>query len=778
MKYFWRLSIFIAIFFIGSFAQEQGYLSLFKQNLANLSNKPKTIYHRLTTNPKTINLIIDSQALAKLEQKRQEAIQLGFLLTTDDDIVSATIEFQNQTFSAEVRLKGDLPDHFAQNQWSLRIYLKNKQTIMGMNRFSLQPPATRNYLNEWLFFQALEQADVIALNYDFVALKLNGQSEGIYALEEHFGQELLIHNQRPPGPIIKFNEDAFWEMRTNLSDPEWSQDWYIYRHSLIEPFQWSEVERKADLYQQFLQAEKLLNQYRQKELSADQVFDYDTWATYFALTDVFAVRHGLIWHNLRFYYHPEKNKLEPVPFDNIPGEHLEEIFLHRENLPQFQSFIQDPDFVKLYFQKLHQFINPDYLDQLLADHQDQIKTYSKLLNRDQPYVFDNSFLFNRQSFIKNIIFPSRPLLAYLTNDLSQIELQNTERIPLKIIGFKTSKSEVLLNQPLFLPANLPDKLSPLHFLDLPLNFELPSQVEKIEIIYQFTHSEEKFTQPLQSWPHHSLKTLTGIPINQLPGIIFNHGQYVLAQDTVVDQIYLASQGEKLLVLPGVKLDFISDGQLISSIPTFFLGQSDNPVKIFSSDHQGKGILISNVSDISKIAFTQIKDLDEGLTLYRSPAILNHVTLDQIKLVNTQAKIQTIALSHSFNALQADFSQSEINFLNCFQIQSGCLDLNHSQINLSQANFNQFGHHALQADNLSRVNLTNISASQGEFGFIAKDESIIGLDGVKLDNIDTAFLASQGSAIQVHETLGPMITRNIKNRFLIQDQATIFYRQPI
>jgi len=135
MKYFWRLSIFIAIFFIGSFAQEQGYLSLSKQNLANLSNKPKAIYHRLTTNPETINLIIDSQALAKLEQKRQEAIQLGFLLTEDDDIVPAIIEFQNQTFPAEVRLKGDLPDHFAQGQWSLRIYLQNKQTIMGMSLF-------------------------------------------------------------------------------------------------------------------------------------------------------------------------------------------------------------------------------------------------------------------------------------------------------------------------------------------------------------------------------------------------------------------------------------------------------------------------------------------------------------------------------------------------------------------------------------------------------------------------------------------------------------------
>ncbi len=66
------------------------------------------------------------------------------MFSSDADFVNANISWSNVNHNCKIRLKGDLPDHWSGEKFSLRIEMKNGSLVKGMSRFSLQDPVTRN----------------------------------------------------------------------------------------------------------------------------------------------------------------------------------------------------------------------------------------------------------------------------------------------------------------------------------------------------------------------------------------------------------------------------------------------------------------------------------------------------------------------------------------------------------------------------------------------------------------------------------------------------------
>ena len=88
--------------------------------------------------------------------KRNEALRVGILISSDDDFVPASIHvLGGDPLDAEMRLKGDWTDHLQDDQWSFRIKIKNNGAVFGAKEFNIQMPETRNYLWEWAFHQNL-----------------------------------------------------------------------------------------------------------------------------------------------------------------------------------------------------------------------------------------------------------------------------------------------------------------------------------------------------------------------------------------------------------------------------------------------------------------------------------------------------------------------------------------------------------------------------------------------------------------------------------------------
>ena len=207
-------------FYVGAMAQRNGRLAGMGQLLA----RPlEAVYNfgaaRLGPTVSTEQIFIDLKFkhYNKLLIKREQALQLGFLVREQDDFVPAEIRTDSGTLSVKLRLKGDLLDHLRHERWSFRIHVKKGAQFRGMRRFSIQHPRTRGFVWEWAVLEAMRREEILAPRYGFLEVTFNGKPWGLYAFEESFGKELLESQARRESVIVKFNESWRWEeMATRL----------------------------------------------------------------------------------------------------------------------------------------------------------------------------------------------------------------------------------------------------------------------------------------------------------------------------------------------------------------------------------------------------------------------------------------------------------------------------------------------------------------------------------------------------------------------------------
>ena len=70
--------------------------------------------------------------------KKDRQIALSYGVLTNPQEVPATIIYKNKKYRSDIRLKGDLSTHWGVNkQWSLKIELKDGNSINGMKEFSI-----------------------------------------------------------------------------------------------------------------------------------------------------------------------------------------------------------------------------------------------------------------------------------------------------------------------------------------------------------------------------------------------------------------------------------------------------------------------------------------------------------------------------------------------------------------------------------------------------------------------------------------------------------------
>ena len=215
---------------LGIWLEKRGYILFLKTNIDYLLN-PQTFSFLLEDNDlKTLTLDINFNDLKTIGDIRVEAIAKGILESESNQFVSAKISDGLDPIDCKIRLKGDLPDHWRgtmwndSHKWSMKVQLKGDKLINGMKVFSLQDPARRMNLQEWLFLKHLSDEECIHVRYEFVNLIINGKDMGIYAMEEHFTKEMIESNNRRSGVIVNYSDFNFWKQAhhnfSNIASPE------------------------------------------------------------------------------------------------------------------------------------------------------------------------------------------------------------------------------------------------------------------------------------------------------------------------------------------------------------------------------------------------------------------------------------------------------------------------------------------------------------------------------------------------------------------------------
>ena len=217
--------------------------------------------------------------------------------------VPASIDYESKNVEIDVRLKGDRNIHFIEsNKVSYKIEIENDKTIFGLNKFSLIKPRARNYIHEWLYHEFMEEGGLIKLKYDFVKLKINGESKGLYVIEEGFDKILIERNKRRNGPIFSLNEE--WALGYNNQKKDILFEVYNKRTWL------SDQNKKFTLF-----AYNLLKNFFNGNENIENLFDIDKWAWFMAASDINYYAHGADVKSVRFYFNPVNAKFEPIPFD-------------------------------------------------------------------------------------------------------------------------------------------------------------------------------------------------------------------------------------------------------------------------------------------------------------------------------------------------------------------------------------------------------------------------------------------------------------------------------
>ena len=283
---------------------------------------------------------------AKLLRYRKKALDQKVISKDLKKYVKAVVLFKGDSIPVKLRFKGDWTDHLKGDKWSFRIKVGDGYAINGLKSFSIQSPVTRGFLNEWFMHQIFEDQGLLTTSYDFVPVKLNGKNLGMYALEEHFDKQLIESRENREGPILKMDEEGFWERNLLYETEKIAHNIPYYEASAVLPFKRKRTFKNETLKKEFLIAKNLMYQYKMDKAPIENIFDVESLALYHALFDLGAVAHGQRWHNQRIYYNPITSRLEPIAYDLYTDEvYLEERETIKGKWYEDQNAIPRSDFL-------------------------------------------------------------------------------------------------------------------------------------------------------------------------------------------------------------------------------------------------------------------------------------------------------------------------------------------------------------------------------------------------------------------------------------------------
>lgn len=739
-----------------------------------------------------IDLYTSAASYDKIKAKRRAALDVGVLLTDEEDIVKGEVQInEGEKINVSFRLKGDWTDHINENKkWSYRIIASSDNTILGMRKLSIQHPKSRNWQWEWLLDKVVKDEGVIGLRYEFVRLKMHikGQGSfdnGIMALEESFDKILIENNKRREGLILGFDEDFLWkdtyyQKKLGLEQSAlYSANLNSKENARVKVYNENKVLADPKLLKQFNVAKDLLEGLKNGKYRVSEVFDLDLLTSYVALSNLFGGYHGLAWHNLRVYYNPITNKLEPIAFDANAGQRMTEI--HHYPFTEGDSLYQE-SLVK----KLVKYSSQEYLDSIFAAHGGQLNSITDLLNSEfKLNTFDPKRLEYNSNFIKKYVYPSVVLapdfVAQRDNTLI-LDLKNLTKFPIEITGLYhidgqnliNNSTDVVLNGNVKKRVTLPLKKAFNNAFVSKKNkkggFQYPKDVGDLRIEAQIVGSN--FPQKHKVYLFSSTQNLDGAvaKYKTLKQSTFADFDFVTLQEDKkqvvfsggahsIDKSLKVPSGYTVIIPPGFSLDLKNGASFHSQSTILAEGTADQTIVFNSSDNTGGGVFVTNAANESRIAYCSFINLSNPTNdLWEVSGAVNFHESD-VMISNTQFKDNRC--EDALNIIRSDFTMVDSEFYNTFSDSfdgdfvlgtiknckfydagNDAIDVSGSQIMLENIKIDNPLDKGISAGEKSQISGSNITVVNGEIGIVSKDLSTINFTNVTLNNTRLGFSAFQ------------------------------------
>ncbi len=748
----------------------------------------------------TLYFDIGFEEYQSMAWQRTDALERGILLLDDDDWMRARIRFLDETIPVRIRLKGDWIDHLGENKWSFRVKTRNDTVLLGMRSFSVQSPHTRQFLTEWLYLEALRNADVLSPRYTFVNVVVNGEDWGAYALEESFSKELLESQGRREGVIVRFDESLLWQRRALLNmDELWkirmdpiAMTFESPAFAQVDEFNTTKVQSDPVLSEQSTTALGLLRGFQSQQLSASQVFDPEIVGRYAAHSNLWGARHGLVWHNERYYYNPLTSRLEPIGYDAMP---LESVYAHFTDLAQYD----DLAIMAAYAQEIARISQPEYLEELQTAYADEFERYYNALVQEFPADRLEppwGTLAERQELLASALHPPQTVYAYHVDGVadSTLDVQIGNILRYAVVLQKVQVGEravdiqpawisesdhgrlhqeakpmvVLRRAPgrphyvtLHIPPSVIRQLSPTDTLFYSNTLQIVTNLYGVEeqVIVDVRRDYPPMLSapvlPPQPTADEAIAQHPFLTASDQPGFLeLKPGTWRVAGDLILPD------GFGLWATRSVTLTFDREAILFANGPLLLQGPDGAKIYFGPHDDHWAGLIVLQAdpgipSRLHNVEIRATAGISRdgwittgGVTFYESPVVLSNCWLldsiaeDAINVVRSKFEFMHTEFGNiASDAFDGDFVQGRVEHCTFHDVQGDGVDVSGSDVTVADVNLLRIRDKGISAGEASFLNVENIHAIDVGMAIASKDMSQINAQQIYIERAWVAGLAA-------------------------------------
>ena len=736
---------------------------------------------------KALRIEIPQSAQDSLNYFKRIALEQGVISDELKEYVRAYVDLEGEKAAVELRLKGDWTDHLETEKVSFRIKMGDGYSYDGLRTFSIQHPQTRSFAMEWFAHQLFEEEGVLTTRYEMIPVFINGKNCGVYAMEEHFDKQLLESRKRREGPIMKFDESGMWAVNKYMKATGNYLNAPVMESAEITVFKKGRTKRTPTLFAQFKEAQINMQKYRNAEPNVEEYMDLDMTAKYLALIELTGGKHGLTWHNQRFYFNPITQKLEPIAYDcfmevNLLLKRHELIALKDSSDHEYvlsRGVLKDPKLLARYEYYLKKYSDPAYLKGMYKKLGPKIKQVEKLLNYEYPNIklAKDHFEFNRKSIATNVrklenvrpvsktvesfgklpedfIYEDIALKAnlekYNSDSSAQMSVRNYHSHEIEIIGYSTKR-----NKKLILPIS-PVKLEPYGGKN---RKEIRFPVKPRRIYYKAANCGDRiFKNNPEEWPEAKIR---------------ESSWNVTSDESLAEEVYTISGKltvNKGLILPKYKALVIEAGSeiilgpgayLVSHAPIEAKGTAENPIVIRGTNDltQGFVCLSDQPSHLNHVAFDHLGTMTEGnwrltgaVTFYNASVFLNncHFTNnhceDALNTIRCDVTMKNCGVANTYSdGFDADFCNVSLANSTFENTGNDCIDFSGSTATISNCQIMNSGDKGVSGGEGSDLIVKNCNINGAKIAIASKDKSSVTVYDITIENTETAFAAYRKKA---------------------------------
>jgi hypothetical protein len=743
------LSIFLSGVFYGIRGYKTGLLSYyFKQVKGAVFTNIDTglnFIHSLTVNPDILYVDIKAINLEKLSYLRQMALDGNGIIPEEikDSKVPGKIRYKNNKYKANFSLTGQNYNHIAHPyKWSFRVKIKESKTIDGMEKFTLLVPMVRgdNLLSEWIIHKFSQYLGLISLRYDFKKVIVNGKNYGIYAIEEHLDKRMIENNRLREGLIVKAGLDS------------------------LKVYKMKKVLKNEGLSSQLKYLDVAWQSFITGKINTQNLFDVTKLAKYYALSDLVNGQHTHFMGNEFYYLNPITHLLEPIGREwDSPYKKYDEydIFINDNTLgntdfktTRYQNLIlNDPQFVLSYLDALREFSTNTFILNFINSIEQEISTTRAILYTEYPHLTSSEdFLYDLVDKITTTLNSDiAGLLSFQLegkiSDEMVFSVNNDSKVPVIIKEISVGDETFDLNT--VVPHNYYKNI---HVKTM----DLYDRSFDMRVTYRAGGQLQWHTKKIIAWPDNEIEIIYST--NDEIGLPYIDGSYILDQNKdkwVVDHNIVISKDTQLIISPGTTIDIVNNASIITYSNVIFKGETNNQIKVISSDGSGQGIIVissKTKSIINNTNFIGLTNLNKKgwsqtapIVFYESEVEIsnssfeNNYSEDALNIVRSDFYLNKVLFKNNYSdALDLDYSVGSIIDSEFLNIGNDAIDISGSSIFIKNVTIQSSKDKAISMGEKSNAKGNSISIENSGIGISSKDLSKFKFDDIDITNCDVAF----------------------------------------